>query len=357
MKKLSILTTPAIALSVGVLCAPSVLAADYTLNQTNLDTAAATPDTTYEGVFCADGLGFCTLSEGDWTQEGDIDLSTVEISGMPIQGLVLQNNVNISNPDDGTITGNINITADEVTLNDLNVAGGVTIQNADAEVTINGGNYTAEGWGGALNIDNANSVTTNDANFNAAGASAAYIGAGNITVNGGSFVSEGDNGIEFFGFHSLNITGGTFTGFASGLAFDGIPDGSTVSLSGGTFTGTGTNGNAIIVYNGDTAAISNMLADGHYFTNDTIAVEPGLGGGAYIAGTTTVTNGEEEGEEEPTDPVAPVPAKKSGLGAPDTGVFTAEEGSATSSSLLTVMATMLVALTGAILVKKYSKRA
>lgn len=361
MKKLSILTTPAIALGVGVLCAPQALAVGYTLNQTNVDAAVAAAGHNTEGIFCDDGGGqFCTLNEGDWTQEGDVAMPVIDDSVTPAMrwGLVLQNDVNISNPDGGTFTGNIAISADEVTLNNLDVTGDVTIQNADAEVTINGGSYTAPdgSWGGGLNVDNANSVTINNASFSASGASAAYIGAGDITINGGSFVSEADHGIELFGFNSLTITDGTFTGGAAGLAFWGIPDGSTVSLSGGTFTGTDTDGNAIMVYGtDDTAIISGMLASGYHFTNGTIETDtqPGMGGGdyVYIAGTTTVTDGSDEDSSDSDS------TSKSGLGAPDTGVFTAEEGSATDSSILTIMATTLVALAGAILVKKHNKRA
>lgn len=369
MKKLSILTTPAIALGVGVLCAPQALAASYTLSQTNINAAAGAAGTNTNGIFCDDvQKDFCTLSAGDWTQEGDIDLTTVEIdAGTPINGLVLQNNVNITNPNGGTIKGNIDITADKVSLTDLNVtsdASGLGISNADAEVTINGGSYTNEGMGGALNINNSKSVTIDGASFAANGASAAYIGAGDITIKGNSsFTSQGDNGIELFGFKSLNISGGTFTGAASGLAFDSVPNGSTVSLTGGTFTGTGANGKAIIVYNNATeSTVSGMVASGYHFSNNTIQTETGLGGGTYIAGTTKVLSDNQQSGEtggSTTDPTTSTSTtKKSGLGAPDTGAFTAEEGSATSSSsILTVMATVLVALTGAILVKKHSKRA
>lgn len=346
------------------MCAPQALAAGYTLNQSNLDAAAATPDNPHEGIFCGDGMDFCVLSEGDWTQEGNIDLSTVEISGTPVQGLILQNNVNISNPDGGTFKGNINITdADEVTLNNLNVTGNVAIQNGSADVTIDGGSYTGEGSGAALNIDNVNTVTVNNATFAAGEASAAYIFGGNIiNINGGSFTSEGDNGIEVLGFNSLNITSGTFTGAKNGLLFEHIPDGSSVSLSGGTFTGTGANGKAIYSGNtGDTATITNMLLDGYHFTNSTISTEDGLGGGVYIASTTSVVSdsaSEEEtaGEEAETE-AATTAETTSGIGSPDTGAYTAEEGSANSSSILAIMSTVLVALTGAILVKKHSKRA
>lgn len=135
----------------------------------------------------------------------------------------------------------------------------------------------------------------------------------------------------------------------------GIPDGSTVSLSGGTFTGTGADGRAIMVYGtDDTAVISGMLASGYHFTNGTIETDtqPGMGGGdyVYIAGTTTVTDGNSEVSSDSS-------SSSNGLGAPDTGVFTAEEGGATDSSILTIMATTLVALAGAILVKKHNKRA
>ena len=361
MKKLSILTTPAIVLGVGVLCAPQALAVGYTLNQTNVDAAVAAAGHNTDGIFCDDGGGqFCTLDEGDWTQEGDVAMPVIDDSVTPVMrwGLVLQNDVNISNPDGGTITGNIAISADEATLNNLDVTGSVAIQNADAEVTINGGSYTVPDGSsmGALYVDNAKTVTINNADFAAGGASAAYIGAGDININGGSFTSEVDKGIEVFGFNSLNITGGTFTGGAAGLAFEHIQDGSTVSLSGGTFTGTGANGKAILSGNtDDTSTITNMLASGYHFTNGTIETDtqPGMGGGdyVYIAGTTTVTNGEEESADPAT------PASRNSLGAPDTGVFTAEEGGATDSSILTIMATTLVALAGAILVRKHSKRA
>ena len=369
MKKLSILTTPAVALGVGILCAPSVLAAGYTLNQTNLDTAAGAAGTETGGILCDNGLGLyggsgCALSEGDWTQEGNIDLTAVEVGGTPIEGLSLQNNVNISNPDNGTITGNISVTAEEVTLNDLNVAGNVTIQNGDADVTINGGSYTGEGYGAALNINNVNTATFNNAAFSAGGASAAYINGGDITINSGSFTSTGDNGIELSGANSLKISGGTFTGAAAGITFGYSPAAGTVSLTGGTFTGTGTNGKAIYNYtNSDSTLISGLVASGYHFTNSTVTSESGMGGGAYIAGTTKVlADGQSEsGENQTTNPTSTsttTTTKKSGIGAPDTGAFTAEEGSATSSSsILTVMATVLVALTGAILVKKHSKRA
>lgn len=344
MKKLSILTTPAIALGVGVLCAPQVLAVGYTLNQTNIDAAVAAAGHNTEGIFCDDGGGqFCTLNEGDWTQEGDVAMPVIDDSLTPAMrwGLVLQNDVNISNPDGGTFTGNIAISADEATLNNLDVTGSVAIQNADAEVTINGGSYTVPDGSsmGALYVDNAKTVTINNADFAAGGASAAYIGAGDININGGSFTSEVDKGIEVFGFNSLNITGGTFTGGAAGLAFDGIPDGSTVSLSGGTFTGTGTDGSAIMVYNSDDASdITNMLADGYYFTNGTIATLPGLGGGTYIAGTTTVTDGSDEDSSDSDS------TSKSGLGAPDTGVFTAEGGSAEdTTAIIAILAVLAVA--------------
>lgn len=375
MKKLSILTTPAIALGVGILCAPQALAAGYTLNQTNLGTAAATPDTPYEGIFCGDGMDFCVLSEGDWTQEGNIDLSTVKISGTPVQGLVLQNNVNISNPDGGTFKGNINITdADEVTLNNLNVTGITTIDNADAEVTINGGTYNNPDMMGALNVDKAKSVTINGGDFKTSdpnGASAIYVGritydpgtgtetstsGGNITITDGTFTSEFDHGIEFNEYDSLNISGGTFLGGDAGIIFMEAPAAGKVSLSGGTFKGTGADGKAIsIIDTSNTAAISGMLAAGYHFSNDSIVAESGLGGSTYIAGTTSVVS-DSASEEETAGEEAETTT--SGIGSPDTGVYTAEEGSATSSSsILTMMATVLVALTGAILVKKHSKRA
>lgn len=360
MKKLSILTTPAIALGVGVLCAPQALAVGYTLNQTNVDAAVAAAGHNTEGIFCDDGGGqFCTLNEGDWTQEGNVEMPVIDDTVTPTirWGLVLQNNVDISNPDGGTFTGDITITADEVTLTDVNATGSVTVQNADAEVTINGGSYaTADGgWGGALNVDNAKSVTVNDAAFSAGGASAAYIGAGDIAINGGSFTSEGDNGIEFFGFNSLNITGGTFAGAVAGLAFDGIPDGSTISLSGGTFTGTGADGSAIKVYGtNDTTAISGMLASGYHFTNGTIETDtqPGMGGGdyVYIAGTTTVTDGSSDDGSDSS-------SSRNAIGAPDTGAYTAEGSNATSSSVLTILATVALATSGVVLAKKYNKRA
>lgn len=368
MKKLSILTAPAIALGVGILCAPQALAAGYTLNQTNVDAAVAAAGRNTEGIFCDDSGGqFCTLNEGDWTQEGDVEMPVIDDSVTPAMrwGLVLQNDVNISNPDGGTFTGNIAISADEATLNNLDVTGDVTIQNADAEVTINGGSYTVPdgSWSGALNVDNAKTVTINNADFAAGGASAVYVSGGDITINGGSFTSEGDKGIELFGFNSLNITGGTFTGGAAGLAFEHIPDGSTVSLSGGTFTGTGANGKAILSGNtDDTSTITNMLASGYHFTNSTIATEDGLGGGAYIAGTTSVVSdsaSEEEtaGEEAKTTEADTTAETTSGVGSPNTGAYTAEEGSANSSSILVIMTTVLMTLAGAVLVKKHSKRA
>jgi len=362
MKKLSILTTPAVALGVGILCAPQALAAGYTLNQTNVDAAVAAAGHNTEGIFCDDTGGrFCTLNEGDWTQEGDVAMPVIDDTVTPAMrwGLVLQNDVNISNPDGGTITGDVAITADEVTLTDVNLTGSVTIDNANAEVTIDGGSYDATaGVDGALNVWDAKSITVNNASFAAGEASAAYIGGGDITITGNSsFASDDDFGILVFGLNSLNIASGTFSGARGGLAFEGgIPDGSTVSLSGGTFTGTGANGRAITVDNtDDTTAISGMLASGYHFTNGTIETDtqPGMGGGdyVYIAGTTTVTNGEEESADPAT------PASRNGLGAPDTGVFTAEEGNATDSSILTIMAAALVALAGAVLVKKHSKRA
>ena len=377
MKKLSILTTPAIALGVGILCAPQALAAGYTLNQTNLGAAAATPDTHHEGIFCGDGMDFCVLDEGDWTQEGNIDMSTVEISGTPVQGLVLQNNVNISNPDGGTFKGNINITdADEVTLNNLNVTGITTIDNADAEVTINGGTYNNPEMMGALNVNKAKSVTINGGDFKTSdpnGASAMYVGVydftnntftngGNITITDGTFTSEFDHGIEFNKFDSLNISGGTFLGGDAGIIFMEAPAAGKVSLSGGTFKGTGADGKAIsIIDTGNAAAISGMLAAGYHFSNDSIVAEPGLGGSTYIAGTTSVVSdsaSEEEtaGEEAETE-AATAAETTSGIGSPDTGAYTAEEGSANNSSILAIMSTVLVALTGAILVKKHSKRA
>ncbi|MBO7657541.1 hypothetical protein J6S55_02790 [Candidatus Saccharibacteria bacterium] len=385
MKKLSILTTPAIALGVGVLCAPQALAASYTLSQTNINAAAGAAGTNTNGIFCDDvQKDFCTLDAGDWTQEGDIDLTTVEIdAGIPINGLVLQNNVNISNPDNRSIKGNINVSdadvnltnlnitgnvgvdgATKTTLTDLTINGNLQVSNANAEVTITGGTYTGEGWGSPLDIGNAKSVTIDNATFAAGGASAAYINGGDITINSGSFTSTGDNGIELFGANSLKISGGTFTGAAAGIAFGYSPAAGTVSLTGGTFTGTGTNGKAIYNYtNSDSTLISGLVTNGYHFTNSTVTSESGMGGGAYIAGTTKVlADGQSESEESTTQPTDPTSTstttKKSGIGAPDTGAFTAEEGSATSSSsILTVMATVLVALTGAILVKKHSKRA
>ncbi|MBQ6149446.1 hypothetical protein IJI86_00535 [Candidatus Saccharibacteria bacterium] len=348
MKKLSILTTPAIALGVGVLCAPQALAVGYTLNQTNVDAAVAAAGHNTEGIFCDDGGGqFCTLNEGDWTQEGDVAMPVIDDSLTPAMrwGLVLQNDVNISNPDGGTITGDVAITADEVTLTDVNLTGSVTIDNANAEVTIDGGSYTGEGWGAALNINNVNTVTINNATFTAGEASAAYIGGGDITITGNSsFASDDDFGILVFGgLNSLNIASGTFSGARGGLAFEGgIPDGSTVSLSGGTFTGTGANGRAITVDNtDDTAVISGMLASGYHFTNGTIETDtqPGMGGGdyVYIAGTTTVTDGSDEDSSDSDS------TSKSGLGAPDTGVFTAEGGSAEDTTAIIAILAVLAA--------------
>lgn len=371
MKKLSILTTPAVMLGVGVLCAPQALAASYTLNQTNIEAAAGTAGITKQnGIFCDSNGGydpFCSLDPGDWTQDGNINLTTVQVGGNPINGLAINNNVNITNSGDSTITGNIDINGAEVTLKDLNVKGSVNVRDANAEVTIDGGSYTNEDMGGALNVDNAKSVEIKDADFKtggANGASAAYIGAGDITINGGSFTSEGDNGIEFTGpINSLKISGGTFTGAASGITFGGAPDAGKVVLTGGTFTGTGANGKAINIYGTDDATvITGMVANGYHFTNDTIVSESGMGGSAYIAGTTKVlADGQTEGEEsqttDPTSTSTSTTTKKSGINAPDTGAFTAEEGSATSSSALSLLATVTLATLGAVLIKKHSKRA
>lgn len=130
MKKLSILTTPAVMLGVGVLCAPQALAASYTLNQTNIEAAAGAAGENTNGIFCDDiQKDFCKLDAGDWTQEGNIDLTTVKIGDSPnaINGLVLQDNVNISNPGNGSIKGNINISDVEVTLTNLNITGNVGV--------------------------------------------------------------------------------------------------------------------------------------------------------------------------------------------------------------------------------------
>ena len=369
MKKLSILTTPAVALGVAVLCAPQALAASYTLNQTNIDAAAAAFGTQHNGIFCSDTTkDFCTLDEGEWVQDGDINLTTVQIDGTPITGLVLQKNVTITNSDDSTITGNISISGAEVTLNDLNVNGNVKVEDADAEVTINGGNYTGEGGDAALRIDNAKSVEINDANLRAGEASAAYVWTGDITITGNStFASEKDNGIEFFGLNSLNISGGTFTGAKSGIAFEGAPAAGKVSLTGGTFTGTSANGNAIIVSDtaDSTAIVSGMVAAGYHFSNGKIETKTettyGLGGGTftytYIAGTTEVAADGEGEESQNTDPTSTSTTKKSGIKAPDTGVFTTEGGSAKDGSTLAIVAALATVAFGTVLIKKYSKRA
>ncbi|MBR3324222.1 hypothetical protein IKG24_01640 [Candidatus Saccharibacteria bacterium] len=369
MKKLSILTTPAVMLGVGVLCAPQALAASYTLSQTNIEAAAGAAGIKQNGIFCDSNGGydpFCSLDPGDWTQDGNINLTTVQVGGNPINGLVINNNVNITNSGDSTITGNIDISGAEVTLKDLNVNGSVNVRDANAEVTIDGGSYTNEDAGGALNVDNAKSVEIKDADFKAGGAngaSAAYIGAGEITVTNGSFTSEGDNGIEFYGLNSLKISGGTFTGAASGIAFDGAPDAGKVTLTGGTFTGTGANGKAINIYGTDDATvITGMVATGYHFTNSTVGTETGSPDSAYIAGTTKVlADGQTEGEEsqatDPTSTSTSTTTKKSGINAPDTGAFTAEEGSATNSSALSLLATVTLATLGAVLIKKHSKRA
>ena len=362
MKKLSFLTKPAIALGVGVLCAPQALAvSSYTLNQTNINAAAAAAGHNTGGIFCDDGgENFCKLNEeGNWIQEGDIDLTTVEINaGTPIRGLVIQDNVNISNPDNATIKGNIDVTgAANVTLTDLNLTGNLNIANADAEVTIDGGTYTSPEMSGALNVENSKSVTVNNATFSTGddnGASAAYISGGDITITGGSFTSNGDNGVEFSNsISSLNISGGTFSGGATGIAFGGTPTG-TISLTGGTFTGTGTDGRAIMVLGGDdTSVISNMLASGYHFTNDTIESDDGV----YIAGTTTVASDNESKDSEQTiDSVTVTSTKKNGIGAPDTGAPTAESSNAKSDSILAAVATFAVVIFGAILVKKHSKK-
>ena len=108
-----------------------------------------------------------------------------------------------------------------------------------------------------------------------------------------------------------------------------------------------------------------MVAAGYHFSNGKIETKTettyGLGGGTftytYIAGTTEVAADGEGEESQNTDPTSTSTTKKSGIKAPDTGVFTTEGGSAKDGSTLAIVAALATVAFGTVLIKKYSKRA
>ena len=195
------------------------------LNQDAFDQALAGTPT--NGVTYDVTDGTYKLAAGSYKITGDITIDkTVGVVG----------NVTLdTNGKDLTITvyPAIGISgSNSLTINGTGTISGNILVCEEASLTINDGNFVSD-MGGAINAHDGSHLTINNGKFTA-GASAVYVmHDATATITGGEFTSLGDNGVEA-GSGVLNISGGTFKGFVTGLM---VGD-ATLNLSGGKFIAT-----------------------------------------------------------------------------------------------------------------------
>lgn len=364
-----------LGLNAFIAAAPVSAAGATTINQTIInaartDVANAHPEE-HEHMTCYNGApNYCVLDAGDYVVDGDLDFSnfalrldnniTIDFGGHSITtdfgwsgganaatvdvrdaaNVTLKNGTITSDSDSVralttknaaatsnlvlngiTFPGNndpsdhhpIELGAGTVTMTNVTSSVANDISAKNTKLTINSGSY------GTLNIDDSE-VTINGGTFTGnAGGSALYVdmaatGDGTtLTVNGGTFTSAEDNGIEFGGYKSVSLNGGTFSGKESGIT---LMFNSNLTISGGTFKSS--NGHAIRAFGATNASVfDNMLAANHSYTNATTNSGAGfisLGGTetSVVAGTATT-------------------AEEASLNAPKSGFMTSDAGSASAS--------------------------
>ena len=144
----------------------------------------------------------------------------------------------------GTVNGGISITGGTVVINDgTTVTGynfGIGLLGSGAELTVNGGNISAAGYGIAGNGTNdGTTITVKGGTVTGSQGCAIYHPQeGNLTIEGGNLT--GLTGVQYCGAGQLTITGGTFTAGEGNnvvMISQSATNGGKIDISNATMTG------------------------------------------------------------------------------------------------------------------------
>lgn len=195
----------------------------------------------------------------------------------------------------GTVNGGISITGGTVVINDgTTVTGynfGIGLLGSGAELTVNGGNISAAGYGIAGNGTNdGTTITVKGGTVTGSQGCAIYHPQeGNLTIEGGNLT--GLTGVQYCGAGQLTISGGTIRGTAPYTQYPSKPveqgdgsadDGAAVSIisRGGGYQSEGdtievsiTGGNLISDNNAAVTSYRLEKVDGKWQTNDATKVD------------------------------------------------------------------------------------
>lgn len=195
----------------------------------------------------------------------------------------------------GTVNGGISITGGTVVINDgTTVTGynfGIGLLGSGAELTVNGGNISAAGYGIAGNGTNDDTTITVKGGTvtGSQGCAIYHPQEGNLTIEGGNLT--GLTGVQYCGAGQLTISGGTIRGTAPYTQYPSKPveqgdgsadDGAAVSIisRGGGYQSEGdtievsiTGGNLISDNNAAVTSYRLEKVDGKWQTNDATKVD------------------------------------------------------------------------------------
>ena len=271
-------------------------------------------------------------------------------------------NVTVSN---GTIDGYVfPYGAESFTLSDI-TGEEIGIQPTDSTLNIESGTYTSTSNDSVIYTGTNSTINITGGTFETTGVMIPVIQANNwgdtgevtLNISGGTFTATNGMAVDFSnendpmyhitpGIVNANISGGTFSGANAALSIID-PTLNNIQLSGGTYSFTDTSDNtnaAIVSWDGNPDSITGLLADGYHFTNgDVTTVETDWGTTIAVLGDTEVVA---DGSED---------ANKGGVKSPDTGVFTAESGSASVADGALVMLIAAAAL-GLLGYKKFARK-